>query len=144
MTPGFCGIVRLPTIRDPRGNLSVVENDGDAEWAIDEIFCLSDLPVPTGGEETNDQPWSSTASDRVVVAARGRLTVRVEREGEQRIFLLDRGDYALVIRGPGDLSISPSPGPLAAFVLVSRSGFKWLAGKAEGPPKDLYVGDANG
>jgi dTDP-4-dehydrorhamnose 3,5-epimerase-like enzyme len=88
-----CRIVDLPTIRDPRGNLTVVEAGRQVPFEIRRVYHLYDVPggARRGGHAHREQ-------QQFVIAAAGSFDVLLKDGTAERRVTLNRSHFGLQIR----------------------------------------------
>ncbi len=87
-----CGIIDLPHIFDPNGDLTVVENTPAFPFAVRRVFYLYDVPADSerGGH-------SHFEAQELIVAVSGSFDVTLHDGHDKRTFHLDRPYKALYI-----------------------------------------------
>jgi WxcM-like, C-terminal len=82
----------LPRIRDPRGNLSVIESGRDVPFPIERVFWIYDVP---GGETRGAK--ADRVAEEFVVALSGGFRVLIDDATERTSFLLNRSYWGLYL-----------------------------------------------
>lgn len=85
-------LIELPKHTDPRGNLSVVEQNNHIPFEIKRTYWIYDVP---GGESRGGHAYKST--DEFIVAISGGFDVTVDDGINKKIFTLNRSYYGLYI-----------------------------------------------
>lgn len=87
-----CGIIDLPHVFDPNGDLTVVENTSHFPFAVKRVFYLYDVPADSerGGH-------SHFKAQELIVAVSGSFEVTLNDGREKQTFRLDRPYKALYI-----------------------------------------------
>ncbi len=85
-------LVELPRFKDPRGNLSFVEQNNHIPFEIQRTYWIYDVP---GGEDRGGHAYKCT--DEFIVAISGSFDVVVDDGNERRTFTLNRSYYGLYI-----------------------------------------------
>jgi dTDP-4-dehydrorhamnose 3,5-epimerase-like enzyme len=129
-------LLRLPTLVDPRGALTVLEADKSVPFPIERVYYLHAVPpgATRGGH-------AHRVLHQLLVAVAGRFVVALDDGREQRRFLLDRPDHGLYVPpgvwreiaefGPGSVCLTLASHPYDpseylrdydAFVAAARGG----------------------
>lgn len=129
-------LLRLPTLVDPRGALTVLEADKSVPFAIERVYYLHGVPVGAtrGGH-------AHRVLHQLLVAVAGRFEVTLDDGRTRRRFALDRPDQGLYVPpgvwreiddfGPGSVCLTLASHPYdpaeyvrdyEAFVAAARSG----------------------
>lgn len=87
-----CKLVDLRKISDPRGNLTVIEGNGDIPFDIKRVYYLYDVP---GGESRGAH--AHKALYQLLVAANGSFSVTLGDGKEKVTYNLKRPYYGLLI-----------------------------------------------
>ena len=87
-----CKIIELPKISDPRGNLSVIENNIQIPFEIKRVYYLYDVP---GGESRADHAHKQM--HQFLVAMSGSFDVIVDDGKSKKKYQLNRAYYGLYI-----------------------------------------------
>lgn len=87
-----CRIIDLRKISDPRGNLTVIEENQDIPFDIKRVYYLYDVP---GGESRGAH--AHKALYQLVIAASGSFSVTLDDGQEQQTYNLNRSYYGLLI-----------------------------------------------
>lgn len=85
-------LIELPKHTDPRGNLSVVEQNNHIPFEIKRTYWIYDVP---GGESRGGHAYKTT--DEFIVAISGGFDVTVDDGINKKIFTLNRSYYGLYI-----------------------------------------------
>jgi hypothetical protein len=85
-----CKIVELPKIKDPRGNLTFLENDRHIPFAIKRVFFLYDVP---GGADRGGHALKRC--HQFLIAMSGSFDVIVYNGKNKQRFHLNRSYYGL-------------------------------------------------
>lgn len=84
-------LLELPKIKDPRGNLTFLQNQDHFPFDIERVFWTYDVP---GGEKRGGHAYKT--QQEVIVALSGSFDVVVTKpDGEQEKYSLSRGYYGL-------------------------------------------------
>lgn len=84
-------IITLPKIEDPRGNLSVIEND-TIPFPIRRVYYLYD--VPSGAQRGGH---AHKAQEEFIIAVSGSFDVILDDGEEQRVFSLNMPNQGLYV-----------------------------------------------
>jgi dTDP-4-dehydrorhamnose 3,5-epimerase-like enzyme len=87
-----CRVVTLPRISDPRGNLTMVENNAQVPFDIQRVYYLYDVP---GGEVRGGHAHQQL--EQLVIAASGSFEVLVDDGTHRERFFLNRSYFGLYI-----------------------------------------------
>ena len=85
-------IINLPKIEDPRGNLSIIEEDKNIPFKIERTYWIYDVP---GGQTRGGHAFKE--QQEFIVALSGSFDVAVDDGEEKQIFSLNRSYYGLYI-----------------------------------------------
>ncbi len=85
-----CKLVNLPKIHDPRGNLSIIENDNQIPFKIKRTYWIYDVP---GGEKRGAHAFKE--QEEFIVALSGSFDVIVDDGNKKKLFHLNRSYYGL-------------------------------------------------
>lgn len=86
-------VIDLPRIKDPRGNLTFIENNSHIPFEIERVFWTYDVP---GGETRGGHAYKS--QKEVIIALSGSFDVIIiERDGSTKKYALNRSYYGLYI-----------------------------------------------
>jgi dTDP-4-dehydrorhamnose 3,5-epimerase-like enzyme len=85
-------IINLTKIEDPRGNLSIIEEDNDVPFKIKRIYWIYDVP---GGELRGGHAFKE--QQEVIVAISGSFDVVVDDGKTKLTFSLNRSYFGLYI-----------------------------------------------
>lgn len=88
-------IIELPKIVDPRGNLTVAEQDQDVPFEIKRVYWTYDVP---GGESRGGH--AHRRLQQLLVAMSGSFQVTLDNGFERETYLLNHPWQGLLI-GPG-------------------------------------------
>ncbi|RKY07174.1 MAG: WxcM-like domain-containing protein [Planctomycetota bacterium] len=92
MSPAECKIIELPKIEDPRGNLSIVEEDNHIPFKIERVYWIYDVP---GGQVRGGHAFRK--QQELIVALSGSFDVIVDGGMEKHKFSLNRSYYGLYV-----------------------------------------------
>lgn len=87
-----CRLIDLRKISDPRGNLTVIEGNGDVPFDIKRVYYLYDVP---GGESRGAHAHKGLY--QLLIAANGSFTVNLDDGNEKVSYNLKRSYYGLLI-----------------------------------------------
>lgn len=87
-----CRIIDLRKISDPRGNLTVIEGNGDVSFDIKRVYYLYDVP---GGESRGAHAHRELY--QLIIAASGSFTVTLDDGEQKKSFNLKRSYYGLLV-----------------------------------------------
>lgn len=87
-----CKLIDLRKISDPRGNLTVIESNGDIPFDIKRVYYLYDVP---GGESRGAH--AHKALFQLLIAANGSFSVTLDDGKEKVTYNLKRSYYGLMI-----------------------------------------------
>ena len=85
-------IINLPKIEDPRGNLSIIEEEKNIPFKIERTYWIYDVP---GGQTRGGHAFKE--QQEFIVALSGSFDVVVDDGKEKKIFSLNRSYYGLFI-----------------------------------------------
>ncbi len=85
-------IIEIPTARDPRGNLSVLENSGVVPFNIARVYWIYDLP-----SDTERHGHAFYSQSEIIVPLSGSFDIETEDTCGCRTFHLDRPNKGLYI-----------------------------------------------
>lgn len=86
-------IVQLPKNTDPRGNLSVIEENIHIPFKIMRVYWIYDVP---GGEKRGGHAYRE--NEELIVALSGSFDVLLDNgKGERTTFSLNRSYYGLLV-----------------------------------------------
>ena len=85
-------IINLPKIEDPRGNLSIIEEEKHIPFKIERTYWIYDVP---GGEMRGGHAFKKQRE--FIVALSGSFDVIVDDGKEQQTFSLNRSYYGLYL-----------------------------------------------
>jgi dTDP-4-dehydrorhamnose 3,5-epimerase-like enzyme len=86
------GIIQLPRIEDPRGNLSIIEEEKQIPFKIMRTYWIYDVP---GGEMRGGHAFKQ--QQEFIVALSGSFEVVLNDGREEQRFQLNRSYYGLYI-----------------------------------------------
>jgi dTDP-4-dehydrorhamnose 3,5-epimerase-like enzyme len=92
MSLAECKIIELPKIEDPRGNLSIVEEDNHIPFKIERVYWIYDVP---GGQVRGGHAFRT--QQELIVALSGSFDVIVDDGMEKHKFSLNRSYYGLYV-----------------------------------------------
>ncbi len=87
-----CRIIDLRKISDPRGNLTVIEENSDVPFDIKRVYYLYDVP---GGESRGAHAHKTL--QQLIIAASGSFTVTLDDGRKKKSFNLKRSYYGLLV-----------------------------------------------
>lgn len=87
-----CRLIDLRKISDPRGNLTVIEGNGDIPFDIKRVYYLYDVP---GGESRGAHAHKELC--QLIVAASGSFTITLDDGFNKKSFNLKRSYYGLLV-----------------------------------------------
>lgn len=87
-----CRLIDLPKIQDPKGNLTVVEQNVQIPFNIKRVYFLYDVP---GGESRGGHAHKNL--QQLIIAANGSFDVVLSNGVESERFHLNRCYYGLYI-----------------------------------------------
>jgi len=85
-------IIHLPKFKDPRGNLSFLEEDKHIPFQIERVYWIYDVP---GGELRGGHAFKE--QQEFIIALSGSFDVVVDNGNEKQSFFLNRSFYGLYI-----------------------------------------------
>jgi len=85
-------IINLPKIEDPRGNLSIIEEEKNIPFKIERSYWIYDVP---GGQKRGGHAFKE--QQEFIVALSGSFDVVIDDGKEKKIFSLNRSYYGLYI-----------------------------------------------
>jgi hypothetical protein len=85
-------IINLPKIEDPRGNLSVIEEDNQIPFKIERVYWIYDVP---GGQVRGGHAFKKQRE--FIVALSGGFDVIIDDGLFKQTFYLNRSYYGLYI-----------------------------------------------
>jgi hypothetical protein len=87
-----CGIIDLPRINDPRGNLTFIEGTRHIPFTIRRTYWIYDVP---GGEIRGGHSYRTL--QELIIAVSGSFDVVVDDGSNKRVFSLNRSYYGLYV-----------------------------------------------
>jgi glyoxylate utilization-related uncharacterized protein len=90
--PGDCCLMKLPVIKDQRGNLTFIEGMNHIPFAIARVYYLYDVP---GGADRGGHAHRNL--EQFLVAMSGSFDVHVSDGKKEQSFHLNRSYYGLYI-----------------------------------------------
>lgn len=87
-----CKIIELPKIEDPRGNLSIVEEDNHIPFEIARVYWIYDVP---GGQIRGGHAFRK--QQELIIALSGSFDVTVDDGREKHKYPLNRSYYGLFV-----------------------------------------------
>ena len=84
--------VHLRSNRDSRGLLTFAEETKDIPFPLKRMFWITDVP-----EDARRGGHAHTTCKEIVCCVKGSFRLKIDNGQENREFLLDRPDYAVVI-----------------------------------------------
>lgn len=85
-------IIQLSKIADPRGNLSVIEENKDIPFKIERTYWIYDVP---GGEKRGSHAYKE--NQEFIVALSGSFDVVLDNGKEKSVFSLNRSYNGLYV-----------------------------------------------
>ena len=85
-------IISLPKFEDPRGNLSIIEEEKQIPFKIERAYWIYDVP---GGQIRGGHAFKE--QQELIVALSGSFDVVVDNGNEKQIFSLNRSYYGLYL-----------------------------------------------
>lgn len=85
-------ILQLPKILDPRGNLSIIEDDLHIPFKIHRVYWIYDVP---GGQVRGGHAFRE--QQELIVALSGSFDIMVDDGQSRRTFSLNRSYYGLYV-----------------------------------------------
>lgn len=85
-------IINLPKIEDPRGNLSIIEEEKNIPFKIERTYWIYDVP---GGQVRGGHAFKK--QQELIVALSGSFDVIVDDGNEKQTFSLNRSYYGLYV-----------------------------------------------
>ncbi|HWG41732.1 MAG TPA: FdtA/QdtA family cupin domain-containing protein [Gemmataceae bacterium] len=85
-------IIQLPRVQDPRGNLTFIEGEDQAPFAIKRVYYIYDVP---GG--SNRGGHAHKRLQQMLIAMAGSFDVLLDDGKDKRRFHLNRSYYGLYI-----------------------------------------------
>lgn len=85
-------IIQLSKIADPRGNLSVIEENKDIPFKIERTYWIYDVP---GGEKRGGHAYKE--NQEFIVALSGSFDVVLDNGKEKSVFSLNRSYNGLYV-----------------------------------------------
>jgi hypothetical protein len=92
MTINNCGLIELPKISDPRGNLTFIEGSNHIPFEIRRVYYLYDVP---GGAERGGHAHKGLS--QLIIAMSGSFDVILDDGGEKKRFHLNRSYQGLYL-----------------------------------------------
>ncbi|MEP6951046.1 MAG: FdtA/QdtA family cupin domain-containing protein [Ginsengibacter sp.] len=89
---GLAYIIDLPKIEDPRGNLSIIEEEKHIPFRIERTYWIYDVP---GGQIRGGHAFK--VQQELIVALSGSFDVKLDDGKSQYVFSLNRSYYGLYI-----------------------------------------------
>jgi len=87
-----CKLITFPRIRDPRGNLTFVENSKHIPFDIKRVFYIYDVP---GGESRGEH--ANIETEQVLIAMSGSFDIVVDTGSRKKVYHLNRAYKGLYI-----------------------------------------------
>ena len=87
-----CRIIELPVVKEPRGNLTFIENSRHIPFDVKRVYYLYDVP---GGAERGGH--AHTVLQQFIIAVSGSFDVHLKDGYEEKTFHLNRSFYGLYI-----------------------------------------------
>lgn len=85
-------LINLPKIQDPRGNLSIIENELQLPFTIARSYWIYDVP---GGQIRGGHAFRE--QQEMIVALSGSFDVVIDEGSRKKVFSLNRSYYGLYI-----------------------------------------------
>jgi dTDP-4-dehydrorhamnose 3,5-epimerase-like enzyme len=85
-------LINLPKIEDPRGNLSIIEEDKQIPFKIQRVYWIYDVP---GGQIRGGHAFKE--QQELIVALSGSFDIVVDDGKANKIISLNRSYYGLLI-----------------------------------------------
>ncbi len=85
-------LITLPKIEDPRGNLTVVENNKEIPFAISRVYWVYDVP---SGEDRGGHAHKHCRE--LIIAASGSFEVVLDNGKQKQTFLLNHPYHGLIV-----------------------------------------------
>ena len=85
-------IIDLPKKKDPRGNLTFIEEDNHIPFKIERVYWIYDVP---GGQIRGGHAFK--LQQEIVIALSGSFNVVIDSGSEKRTYSLNRSYYGLYI-----------------------------------------------
>ena len=85
-------IINLPKIEDPRGNLSIIEEEKNIPFKIERTYWIYDVP---GGENRGGHAYKE--NEEFIVALSGSFDVIIDNGVTKEVFSLNRSYYGLYV-----------------------------------------------
>ena len=85
-------IINLPKVEDPRGNLSIIEEEKHIPFKIERTYWIYDVP---GGQVRGGHAFKNQLE--FIVALSGSFDVQIDDGREKRTFSLNRSYYGLLL-----------------------------------------------
>ena len=85
-------IINLPKIEDPRGNLSIIEEENQIPFVIERVYWIYDVP---GGEIRGGHAFRE--QQEMIVALSGSFDVIVDDGTVKQTFFLNRSYFGLYL-----------------------------------------------
>lgn len=87
-----CKIIDVPTVRDPRGNLTFIEGSNHIPFDIHRVYYLYDVP---GGSERGGHAHRKL--EQLIIAVSGSFDVVLDDGNEKKRFHLNRSHHGLYV-----------------------------------------------
>ncbi len=85
-------IINIPKIEDPRGNLSIIEEEKNIPFKIERTYWIYDVP---GGQVRGGHAFKK--QKELIVALSGSFDVIIDDGNEKQTFSLNRSYYGLYV-----------------------------------------------
>lgn len=85
-------IINLPKVEDPRGNLSIIEEENHIPFVINRVYWIYDVP---GGEIRGGHAFRE--QQEIIVALSGSFDVIVDDGTVKQTFFLNRSYFGLYL-----------------------------------------------
>lgn len=90
-----CGVIRLPKVLNPAGNLTALENNLSLPFSVRRVYFIYDV---TSGEDRGAHAHKDL--EQCIIAVSGAFEVLLDDGERKKVFRLDRPDMGLHVRSP--------------------------------------------
>jgi dTDP-4-dehydrorhamnose 3,5-epimerase-like enzyme len=111
---GECGLIDLPKIHDPRGNLTFIEGEHHLPFEFRRVYYLYDVP---GGSTRGGHALKTT--QQFIIAVSGSFDVVLDAGNSRQRYQLNRSHYGLYIAPMVWRELENFSSGAVALVLVS-------------------------